>query len=165
MDQDIFANQWQQMRSAMKSWWGKLTDDDFERIGGQKDKLIGWVQAYYGQTREQAQQEVERHLKAYSDTQGDHASYGMLEAPHTAAGLATRAQQLGAAAIMNTDAVNAVNAASAVGDGSESTSMYWQDKGYKDLFTDLISLVRSYPVPLFLVGTGLGCLLARSTKG
>jgi uncharacterized protein YjbJ (UPF0337 family) len=27
----------------LKSWWGKLADDDFERIGGQKDKLIGLV--------------------------------------------------------------------------------------------------------------------------
>lgn len=165
MDQDIFASQWPQMRGAMKSWWGKLTDDDFERIGGQKDKLIGWVQMYYGQTHEQAQQEVERHLKEYGDTNGDYAGYGMSETPQTAAGLTARAQQLGAAAIMNTDAVNAVNAASAVGDGSESTNTYWQDKGYKDLFTDLISLVRSYPVPLFLVGTGLGYWLARSTKG
>src|ERR1041385_8757779 len=65
MDQDIFAGQWKQMRGTMNSWWGKLADDDFERIGGQTDKLIGWVQEHYGQTREQAQQEGERHMKAY----------------------------------------------------------------------------------------------------
>lgn len=44
MNQDIFAGQWKQMRGALKSWWGKLADDDFDRIGGQKDQLIGIVQ-------------------------------------------------------------------------------------------------------------------------
>ena len=41
MNQDIFAGQWKQMRGALKSWWGKLSDDDFDRIGGQMDQLIG----------------------------------------------------------------------------------------------------------------------------
>jgi uncharacterized protein YjbJ (UPF0337 family) len=68
MNQDIFAGQWKQMRGALKSWWGKLADDDFERIGGQKDKLIGVVQEKYGYAREKAQQEVERRLQEYGDT-------------------------------------------------------------------------------------------------
>jgi uncharacterized protein YjbJ (UPF0337 family) len=68
MNQDVFAGQWKQMRGELKSWWGKLVDDDFDRIGGQKDKLIGVVQEKYGYAREKAQQEVERRLKEYSDT-------------------------------------------------------------------------------------------------
>jgi len=36
MNQDIFAGQWKQMRGTLKSWWGKLADDDFEWIGGRK---------------------------------------------------------------------------------------------------------------------------------
>ena len=39
MNHDIFAGQWKQMRGTLKSWWGKLSDDDFEWIGEQKDKL------------------------------------------------------------------------------------------------------------------------------
>jgi hypothetical protein len=38
MNQDILAGKWKQMRGELKTWWGKLTDDDFERISGQKDK-------------------------------------------------------------------------------------------------------------------------------
>ena len=60
MDQDIFAGQWQQMRGTLKVWWGKLTDSDFERVGGQTDKLIGVLQEKYGYVRAQVQQEVER---------------------------------------------------------------------------------------------------------
>jgi uncharacterized protein YjbJ (UPF0337 family) len=63
MNQDIFAGQWQHMRGALKAWWGKLADDDFERIGGQTDKLLGVFQEKYGYAREQAQHEVERHMK------------------------------------------------------------------------------------------------------
>lgn len=40
MKEDVFAEQWKQMRGELKSWWGKLADDDFDRIGGQKDKLM-----------------------------------------------------------------------------------------------------------------------------
>jgi uncharacterized protein YjbJ (UPF0337 family) len=44
VNQDSLAGQWKQMRGDLKSWWGKLTDDDLEWIGGQKDKLIGALQ-------------------------------------------------------------------------------------------------------------------------
>jgi len=67
-NQDVFAGQWKQMRGELKAWWGKLADDDFDKIGGQKDKLIGVVQEKYGYAREKAQQEVERRLQEYGDT-------------------------------------------------------------------------------------------------
>jgi len=66
MNEDIFAGQWKQMRGELKSWWGKLSDDDLDRIGGQKDKLIGLVQERYGYARDQVEQEVERRFKEYS---------------------------------------------------------------------------------------------------
>ena len=30
MNEDIFAGQWKQMRGELKSWWGKLADDDLD---------------------------------------------------------------------------------------------------------------------------------------
>jgi len=66
MNEDIFAGEWTQMRGELKSWWGKLSDDDLDRIGGQKDKLIGLVQERYGYARDQVEQEVERRFKEYS---------------------------------------------------------------------------------------------------
>ena len=70
MNQDIFAGKWKQMRGEFKSWWGKLTDDDFDKLGGQKDKLIGLLQERYGYTREQAALDVERRLREYGDKTG-----------------------------------------------------------------------------------------------
>ncbi len=159
MNPDIFAGQWKQMRGTLKSWWGKLADDDFERIGGQKDKLIGWVQEHYGQTREQAQHEVEQCMKAYDDTKGDRTGYGMSDATEAVAGMAAKAQELGAAAVSTVS-----EAASTVAGGLESASAYLKANDYENLTPDLTALVRRYPVQAILVGVGLGYLLAHGMK-
>ena len=51
------------MRGQIKEWWGKLTDDDLEKIGGKFDKLIGLLQEKYGYTQQQAEEEFNRRLK------------------------------------------------------------------------------------------------------
>ena len=70
INHDILAGKWKQMRGELKTWWGKLTDDDVDRIGGQKDKLIGLIQERYGYAREQAEQEIERRFQEYGDKTG-----------------------------------------------------------------------------------------------
>jgi len=71
MNEDVFTGQWKEMRGALKSWWGKLTDDDFEWIGGQKDRLIGLIQEKYGYTRDQARDEIERRFSGYRHKAGE----------------------------------------------------------------------------------------------
>jgi uncharacterized protein YjbJ (UPF0337 family) len=44
----------------VKSQWGKLTDDDLDRIDGKREKLTGVIQEKYGRTREQADAEVKK---------------------------------------------------------------------------------------------------------
>ena len=51
MNRDIFEGKWKGMRGQAKEWWGKLTDDDLERVGGKADPLIGLLQQKYGYTR------------------------------------------------------------------------------------------------------------------
>lgn len=43
----IEAN-WQQLRGLAKQKWARLTDQQFDAIGGKRDRLLGWVQAEYG---------------------------------------------------------------------------------------------------------------------
>jgi uncharacterized protein YjbJ (UPF0337 family) len=43
------------MRSQVKEWLGKLTDDDLEKVGGKFDYLIGLLQEKHGYTRQQAE--------------------------------------------------------------------------------------------------------------
>jgi uncharacterized protein YjbJ (UPF0337 family) len=187
MNQDVFAGQWKQMRGELKSWWGKLADDDFDRIEGQKDRLIGLVQEKYGYTRDQAQQEVERRFKEYADNMSGPSSSGMPEASGAVAEMTAKAQELGVtAASMAGGAATAVgetmgslasvirdnaphegtiaSAATTVAGGLESASSYLQEKGYENIATDLTAVIRRYPVQSLLIGVGLGYVLARMTK-
>lgn len=59
MNEDVLKGKWQQLKGEVKSQWGKLTDDDVDRIEGDRDKLIGRVQERYGYAREDAAREVD----------------------------------------------------------------------------------------------------------
>jgi uncharacterized protein YjbJ (UPF0337 family) len=148
MNDDILMGQWKQMKGSLKSWWGQLTDDDFDDIGGQKDKLIGWVQEKYGRTREQAAQEVDARLKEYSDKYGG-----------SVADLKARAYDIG-----ETVVGRASEAATAVRSGVEKAGSYFQEKTFDSIGSDVAALVRKYPVQSVLIGIGLGIWLARSVK-
>jgi uncharacterized protein YjbJ (UPF0337 family) len=67
MNTDTIEGQWRQMKGDLRSWWGRLTDNDFERVAGKKDRLVGMLQEKYGYTREAAQQEVDRRLREYDE--------------------------------------------------------------------------------------------------
>jgi len=63
LNQDVFEGKWKEMRGQVKEWWGKLTDDDLERAGGNADQLVGLLQQKYGYTRERAEQEFNRRIR------------------------------------------------------------------------------------------------------
>lgn len=65
MNRDILEGKWKQVRGEMKNWWGKLTDDDLDRIEGNTEKLIGILQERYGYSREQAEEEINRRVGEY----------------------------------------------------------------------------------------------------
>ncbi len=63
MNNDVFQGKWKQIRGQVKVWWGKLTDDDLDKVNGEYDKFIGLLQEKYGYTRQQAEEEYERITK------------------------------------------------------------------------------------------------------
>ena len=65
LNQDVLAGKWKQARGKVKQWWGKLTDNDLDRISGQVDQLVGTVQERYGYTREQAEREVAKFMEQF----------------------------------------------------------------------------------------------------
>ena len=98
MNTDVFEGRWRQMRGELRSWWGKLTDDDLEKIAGKKDRLIGMLQEKYGYTRQTAQQEMERRFREYSGRMGASSPSGVgveetvsSYAPHPGAELGAKA--------------------------------------------------------------------------
>ena len=176
MNQDILAGKWKQMRGELKTWWGKLTDDDFDRIGGQKDKLIGLIQERYGYTREQAEQEIERRLQEYGDKTGGAVASMSARAREFGATAAKKANE--AAPVLGEKVKSLASAirgkaphegkigttATKVAGGLESASCYLQEKKFDHLGEDVSGLVRRYPLRSVLIGLGLGFLLAGRKK-
>ena len=65
MNDDVIKGKWHQLKGEMKSQWGKLTDDDFDRAEGDSEKLIGRVQERYGYQRDQAKKEVDEFIRRH----------------------------------------------------------------------------------------------------
>jgi uncharacterized protein YjbJ (UPF0337 family) len=68
MNQDTFEGQWKQLKGKMREKWGKLTDDDWETVGGKKDQLLGKLQERYGYSREDAERDYNDWEKANQRT-------------------------------------------------------------------------------------------------
>jgi uncharacterized protein YjbJ (UPF0337 family) len=58
MNWDRIQGNWKQMTGSLRAKWGKLTDDDFEQLGGHKDKLVGRIQERYGIQKDEAERQV-----------------------------------------------------------------------------------------------------------
>jgi len=59
MNRDIMEGNWTEFKGKVQQQWGKLTDDDLERIMGKKDELVGKVQERHGIAKDQAEREVD----------------------------------------------------------------------------------------------------------
>lgn len=64
MNEDIFKGKWKQFRGQIQQTWGDITNDDLDRIEGERTEFEGVLQERYGYTKERAQQEVDKFLKA-----------------------------------------------------------------------------------------------------
>lgn len=154
---DPLANQWEQLRSQLRSWWDRLTEADLMQIGGQKDRLISMVQERYGYPWERAQQEVDRRLQEYTEK-----SAGVAATVTSAAqNVASRVTETVGTAVTKAQEI-AGSAATAVTDRVAGVGTYVQDKGVRGLSEDLPELIRRYPVPALLIGLGIGFILGRS---
>lgn len=58
MNTDQIKGKWAQIKGAVKSQWGKLTDDDLAVIEGDAEKLAGKIQERYGIAREEARERI-----------------------------------------------------------------------------------------------------------
>jgi uncharacterized protein YjbJ (UPF0337 family) len=175
MNTDTFEGQWRQMRGELRSWWGRLSDNDFEKIAGKKDRLIGTLQEKYGYTREAAQQEMDRRFKEYEDrarTSNPTRKSGKTEdgmndtsavQPISAVG-----EKIGSLADVIREKApheGAVGtAATTVAEKLDVAGSYLQEKDLNHVLNDVSNMIRRYPVPSLLVGLGIGYLLARSTR-
>ena len=66
MNWDVIKGKWGQMKGEARKQWGKLTDDDWEQVAGEKDKFIGKLQERYGWSRDQAERSADEYFSQRS---------------------------------------------------------------------------------------------------
>jgi len=66
MNKDVLQGKWREMKGKIKEQWGKLTDDDLDRIEGKGEQLFGLLQQRYGYARDKAEEEYRRFTEKYS---------------------------------------------------------------------------------------------------
>jgi uncharacterized protein YjbJ (UPF0337 family) len=59
MNWDQIQGKWKQARGDLQKQWGKLTNDDFDMIEGDRKKFVGKIQERYGITKEEAERQVD----------------------------------------------------------------------------------------------------------
>jgi len=69
MNNDVMEGKWKQLRGRVKETWGKLTDDDLDKIEGRWDRLAGTLQEKYGYARDRAEAEAKNMCGCADDTQ------------------------------------------------------------------------------------------------
>lgn len=67
MNSDVLKGNWKQLRGNIKEAFGKLTDDDLLQAEGSADKMLGALQARYGYTKDQAQDEWDKFVNKYGN--------------------------------------------------------------------------------------------------
>lgn len=60
MNWEQIESNWQELKGQVRGRWGKFTDDDLERIAGNKEIFADQLQEKYGFAKLMAHREVER---------------------------------------------------------------------------------------------------------
>lgn len=63
MNWDQIQGNWKQVAGKARETWGKITDDEMEKIAGQRDQLIGMIQTRYGVAKTDAELQVHNFMK------------------------------------------------------------------------------------------------------
>ena len=59
MNWDEAKGKWQQFRGEAQKQWGKLTNDDYDMIEGDRKKFVGRIQEIYGITTQEAEKQID----------------------------------------------------------------------------------------------------------
>ena len=59
MNWDRIEGTWKQYKGKALETWGDITDDEFDRVAGKREQMVGLVQQKYGKAKDEAEREVD----------------------------------------------------------------------------------------------------------
>lgn len=62
MNNNQLQTSWPQIKVHVKKQWEKLTDDEIEKVNGNKEQLCGFIQKHYDLKKEEAEKQVQDFL-------------------------------------------------------------------------------------------------------
>ena len=72
MNWDQVEGKWKQLKGSIRERWGKITDDDLDMIGGNRERLVGKFQERYGIAKEEAQKRADEWVQSAQEAQTAH---------------------------------------------------------------------------------------------
>ncbi len=60
---NILADKWHELKGQVRQQWGRLTDDDIQRLSGKTDELARVLQQKHGYGKVQAEIEINNWLR------------------------------------------------------------------------------------------------------
>jgi uncharacterized protein YjbJ (UPF0337 family) len=58
MNKNIIEGKWEQVKGEAQKRWGMLTDDQFDKVEGDRKKLRGMIQESYGLAEDEAEEQI-----------------------------------------------------------------------------------------------------------
>jgi uncharacterized protein YjbJ (UPF0337 family) len=58
MNWDRIEGNWKQLKGKVRETWGRLTDDELDKIAGRRDELAGSLQNSYGIAKDEAENQI-----------------------------------------------------------------------------------------------------------
>ncbi|MBE0529815.1 MAG: CsbD family protein [Rhodospirillales bacterium] len=65
MNWDRVEGNWKQFKGQIQQQWGKLTDDDLDKMKGTQTELAGRLQERYGIARDDAEKQIDDWLSRH----------------------------------------------------------------------------------------------------
>lgn len=60
MKKQTLDGNWNEIKGKIKQQWGKITDDDLERMEGNRDEIVGRIQQMYGAAQDEIEQQLDQ---------------------------------------------------------------------------------------------------------
>jgi len=59
MNWEQIEGNWKEFAGSARAHWDKITDDDWQKITGKKEHLVGCIEKRYGIAKEEAKQQID----------------------------------------------------------------------------------------------------------
>lgn len=59
MNWDQIEGRWKEFKGKARETWGDLTDDEYDRVAGKRDQMVGLMQKKYGDSKDAAEKRVD----------------------------------------------------------------------------------------------------------